>query len=663
MAKLPKKAVIIGLDSAQPARVDQYAREGFLTNIKKLIEGGVFAENCLVPYPTVTPPNWTTIVTGAWAGTHGITDFHVHRPGDPLDKVHQGFTTEDCQAEYIWESAEKAGKKVIILNYPCSWPPRVKEGIVIGGAGLSPNEWRIGDDLPGLKARVGFCTEQLITTQILPLSRRVKFQSAKGWENAPRYSDEEDLEAEFRLRLGSGKYNADPINWYLLVQDSTGKGYDRLTLSPTKNFQDAFFTISKGEWSKKVYGDIRLANGEVKKVHFRGKLIELSEDADDFRLYLTAMGIEDDDYVYPREVGKEIRSEEGLMAFNGGYVAYSLKLIDMDTYMEVQHFHNIWLADVATYLLKNKPWDLLTMHFHAPDWFYHAAMTDLDPFTQKDEKKRDWARQAERRMYQSLDEMIGRIVEAAGKDALIMLVSDHGAVADGPPFNPYDALVPAGLAALEEKTREWDTGGVLADHAKYIVNWEKTKAVPQRDLYIYVNLKGRDPDGIVEPKDYEAVQKQIINALYDYRDPKNGQRVVCLALTKKDARILGLYGDWIGDVVYALNPEYGAQHGQQLPASELGCGDQRSIMVMYGPGFKKGYRLKRNMWLTDIVPTICHILNWPMPKDVEGAVIYQAFKDPNVIQNHVENLQRSLESMEKALSRGERQPWDKHDCA
>lgn len=89
MARLPKKAVIIGLDSAQPTRLDQYAREGFLPNVKKLIEGGAFAENCLVPYPTVTPPNWTTIVTGVWAGTHGITDFHVHRPGDPLDRVHR----------------------------------------------------------------------------------------------------------------------------------------------------------------------------------------------------------------------------------------------------------------------------------------------------------------------------------------------------------------------------------------------------------------------------------------------------------------------------------------------------------------------------------------------------------------------------------------------
>jgi len=663
MAKLPKKALIIGWDSAQPSRLEKHVKDGGLPTIKKMMEGGVFAENCLVPYPTVTPPNWTTIVTGAWAGTHGITDFHVHKPGDPLDKVHQGFTTDDCQAEYIWESAEKAGKKVVVINYPCSWPPRVKNGIVVAGAGLSPNEWRIGEDLPGLKAKVGFCTEQIVTTQVLPLSRKVEFKSAEGWQNAPKSNGEEDLEAQFRLRMGSSKYNAEPINWFLLVQDSQGQGYDKVTLSPTRNFQDAFFTLSRGEWSKKIYTDVRLKSGETKKVHFRGKLIELSNDADQFKLYLSAMGIEDDDYVYPRELGKEIHSEEGLMAFTGGYMAYSLDLIDMDTYMEIQHFHDIWLADLATYILKNKPWDLLTMHFHAPDWFYHAAMTDLDPQTTPDPKRREWAENAERKMYASLDGMLGRIMEAAGKEAITFLVSDHGAVADGPPFNPYDALVPAGLAVLEKGEREWDVGGVLADHARFIVNWEKSKAVPQRDLYIYVNLKGRDPNGIVEPEDYQKVQQQIIDALYDFRDPKNGKRVISMAITKEDARILGLYGDRVGDVVYALNPEYGAQHGQQLPASELGSGNQRSIMLMSGPGFKKGYRLKRTMWLTDIVPTACHLLNWPVPKDTEGAVVYQAFKDPNIIQGHIESLQKSLESMEKALARGEKNPWDKHDCA
>ena len=64
---------------------------------------------------------------------------------------------------------------------------------------------------------------------------------------------------------------------------------------------------------------------------------------------------------------------------------------------------------------------------------------------------------------------------------------------------------------------------------------KRSKAFPQRTIYIYVNLKGRDPGGIVEPADYEKVQQQIIDALYSYVDPATGKRPVALALTKKDA--------------------------------------------------------------------------------------------------------------------------------
>jgi len=76
----PKKVCVIGLDAALPKRILKYIDEGVLPTFEKLIKGGVLAENCLVPHPTITPPNWTTMATGAWAGTHGITDYHVTEP-------------------------------------------------------------------------------------------------------------------------------------------------------------------------------------------------------------------------------------------------------------------------------------------------------------------------------------------------------------------------------------------------------------------------------------------------------------------------------------------------------------------------------------------------------------------------------------------------------
>ena len=163
----------------------------------------------------------------------------------------------------------------------------------------------------------------------------------------------------------------------------------------------------------------------------------------------------------------------------------------------------------------------------------------------------------------------------------------------------------------------------------------RSKALPQRSLFVYVNLKGRDPDGIVEPEDYENVQQEIIDALVTYRDPETGQRPVALALSKKDARILGLYGDDVGDVVYAVYPWFGSQHGQILPTAEYGMGSLKVLFTFTGPGIKKGVRIERNAWLTDMVPSICYLMNWPVPEHAEGAVLYQIFEDPNFRFNSV----------------------------
>ena len=84
---------------------------------------------------------------------------------------------------------------------------------------------------------------------------------------------------------------------------------------------------------------------------------------------------------------------------------------------------------------------------------------------------------------------------------------------------------------------------------------------------------------------------------------------------------------------------------------------------MTGPGIKKGHRLQRTVWLTDLVPTICYLLDLPIPEQSEGAVIYQAFKDPNFKMKEIQKLKDGLARMETALQRENREPWDKHDCA
>jgi hypothetical protein len=122
-------------------------------------------------------------------------------------------------------------------------------------------------------------------------------------------------------------------------------------------------------------------------------------------------------------------------------------------------------------------------------------------------------------------------------------------------------------------------------------------------------------------------QLAIIDALYAYRDPRSGHCPFAVALTKDDARLVNLWGERVGDVVYALRPEYDGAHGRQLPTARLGIGSQRSTFVMAGPGVRSGVELRRSVRVVDVAPTICHLTGLPMPRDTEGAVLYEALRE------------------------------------
>ena len=661
MSNIPKKTAIIGLDCALPNLIEQHIREGHLPTFKKLIDNGVIAQNCLVPYPTITPPNWASIATGAWPGTHGITDFHVHKPGTtPYNwNTVQAFSSELCKAEYLWDAADKAGKKCIVLNYPGSWPSKMKNGIVVGGSGLSVGDMR--DGLIGMSGRENLCSNLLITTGIYPQAIRGTFQPADEWSNLPENESEpQELEAKMEFRDAAVKLAE--VTWYVLARQSAGNGYDRATLSPTKDLKDAFCTIGVNDWSPNISARFKMRDGSEKDGFFRCKLIELSDDAENLRFYISPIGTTSG-WSNPPEIAAEIKSEEGIIGHLGGILGYALEWYDLDTFVEINDYYTKWLADAAATLLGKHDWDLFFMHAHSPDWAYHMILTEMDPDLNKNVEKRKAAWDAHLKIYEAQDRMLAQIIEACDKDTLFIMVSDHGAVPDGPTFDPFKILVPAGLTVMEA-TQDLSAVPVTARAegllAEIRVGFQKpdihkSSCFPLRTMHICINLKGRDPEGIVEPGDYQKVQQQIIDAMYSYIDPNTNQRPVSLALSKQDARILGLYGDGIGDVIYALYPWYSGQHGNILPAAEWGVGSLKALLKFTGPGIKKGHRLERTCNLVDIVPTICYLMDLPLPAQTEGAVLHQAFANPNMKAEEIAKLKSELARMETALQRGEHQ--------
>lgn len=624
-----EKCVVIGWDAPIVKSIKKYIKEGVMPNTKRMIEEGVWGENCLVPHPTITPPNWTTIVTGSWIGTHQIVCFNLLEEGQ-LEKSYAAFYKEDCKAEYIWESAEKIGKKTILLNYPSTWPNAVKNGIQIGGGGLGINEYRL-KDVPGVM-KVDISADLLFTTEELPQSYLIKIKNIDGWGNLPEGKEFKEAELKIEFRWSDCISNEKP--WYALLINS-GSGYDKVGIFREKDGEKPIAIIEKGKWSEKIYIEVDTDKGKKKAV-FMVKLIDISPDGKSIKIYFTPL-CSLSGFGFPEGIEKEIENIDGLPVPCSFYFCYRFGWIDIDTLSELIDLQNIYLGECAKYLLKNKEWDLFFMHAHCPDHFYHSFINEIEI-----DKK---VEEAERKFYISLDKMVGKILESIDEEkTLIILTSDHGAVPTQKEYieNDFDVnkiLEENGLlfTEIDEKT------GI-----KKIV-WEKTKAVGRLSCYVYINLKSKYPHGIVQDSEYEEIQDQIIKALYDYTDKKTGKKPIAFAFKKQDARIIGLYGEKVGDVIYGIYPEVTGEHGRQITTGEYGIGSMKGLFIAKGPNIKKGEIVERTIWLTDIVPTICYLMDLPVPKDCEGAVLYQIFEDPDFKRKEMEKLRENYERIKKAL--------------
>src|SRR3989344_5271663 len=111
----------------------RWAEEGKLPNIKKLMERGAYGYS-IPDFPSHTPTNWASLMTGAHPTVHGVSDGPMHAEGYPLDKPSvAGFASSAKRVDPIWKLLEAAGKKVALLSIPGSTPPELKNGITIRG--------------------------------------------------------------------------------------------------------------------------------------------------------------------------------------------------------------------------------------------------------------------------------------------------------------------------------------------------------------------------------------------------------------------------------------------------------------------------------------------------------------------------------------------------
>ena len=156
------------------------------------------------------------------------------------------------------------------------------------------------------------------------------------------------------------------------------------------------------------------------------------------------------------------------------------------------------------------------------------------------------------------------------------------------------------------------------------MDWSKTKAVQIRRNYIYLNIRGRDPERIVETKEKYELEERIISDLYGYRDPATGKRVVDIALRNKDAIALGVGGPEAGDIFFTIAEGFNRLHGDGLSTANGYFGTSVTpLFIAAGNGIIPGMKTERVIRQVDVAMTAARLLEVSEPAQGEGVVIHQ----------------------------------------
>ena len=117
-----------------------------------------------------------------------------------------------------------------------------------------------------------------------------------------------------------------------------------------------------------------------------------------------------------------------------------------------------------------------------------------------------------------------------------------------------------------------------------------------------------------------------MDALYNYRDPKTGRRIITLAMRNHDALVMGCGQEGFGDIVYFLEDGFHRVHGDSLSTKMDHGGHNTSVSPIFiaaGSGIKKGCLTDRVIRQVDVAPTIATLFDVRMPEQCEGAPVYQ----------------------------------------
>jgi 2',3'-cyclic-nucleotide 2'-phosphodiesterase (5'-nucleotidase family) len=663
-----EKAILFSSDGMRPDLMQRYADAGLMPTYRQLLREGLAGDNGLVQaFPPNTGVGWHTLATGAWPGEHGSTNNTYHRIGEGNFNNRTGFaTTGALQADAIAQSAERAGKTVVSLEWvgARNYVPALQGPVVDFRTFFSNRGILLNFDLPGQPARAD---------RFGVSYQRVDLDPAAGWTNAPpSYSPAKQETVRVPNTAFPSGDNFDRF-YDLYVYDSTDDSttnYDHVLAVPStagKNGDLAVANLRQGDWADVK---VTLIGGRAgQTAGFFLKAIDLAPSLDRFRVYFTSIARANATYngcTYDPNCATPLGFEETLnhdfpSSTAADFAPLEAGIVDEDTYVE----QGLKWADAHwAYLrfifedLDVHP-DFLQLGYPGTDEFSHQFMalvtpTDMDgdPNPYYDDVENDdvpdgrvEAREGYiRAAYHEADQTLALGRALMGEDdTTVFASSDHGFAPQWYAVNAGKVLADAGLQGSEQ-TSNCRVGGAPT---KAKACWAGGTA------QIYVSLAGRDPGGVVPPEQYEAVRDQIVAAFQNLTDPANpGKQVVLRVLRKEQLRNVdgsdSLHPSRSGDVVVVTRPPYqfdAAVLGQRIAPSEFFGQhgylpnlvdlphnvNMHATFVAAGPGVRDHGEVE-GVRAIDVAPTLAFLMRIPGPQNARGQIRQDVIEHGNQLR-------------------------------
>jgi predicted AlkP superfamily phosphohydrolase/phosphomutase len=338
-------------------------------------------------------------------------------------------------------------------------------------------------------------------------------------------------------------------------------------------------------------------------------------------------------------------------------------------------------GEVARYVLEGYPWDMAAVVLSPTDRASHQFWRHMDPrHPAHDSALAERFRDALKQVYQAADKEVGRLLELVGEDGTVFVVSDHGF---GPAYRIFylnewlcrrghlvlkdeEAVGRVGwrtrllgklsaplfwlnnasptfrrlIAPLkkrvlsnflrDEYVRAKESGLVRVNHAP--VDWSRTRAYCPDEASLYLNLKGRDPEGTVEPgSEAEALLEEIILGLRNIPDPETGEPV-SVTIHRKGDVYSGPFLQDAPEFIVAMDgyttevmAELGSKSSFAPSGFRSGTHTPEGLFIAKGPGIPAGGRM--DCGLMDVAPTVLHLMGVPVPEEADGKVLLELFED------------------------------------